>query len=373
MQDGYIRTGGARQSMDADRARAYPDEQAVDDEPEGVVYADRTPDPNSAYQSPVKTSINPEDGVIDVDIPFPDYITSFETAVSSPSSSGYLSTPGFGMGLDGFEQVSRMVVDGDLPMNVAGYLQRYHQDFVLQAIPPQNDLMEQVKQSLRSEPTPFIPHLQPTESPVERWVDISSIVIADATTQNITRIRYRRLIRPRPWSDKVMPMGSGGSSVYGTALLTPSVLPYENQLEEQFVEEHIGSVDHLLTDAVERVISQRVLLSKHSSRGSSRSTSKARERSLSETSSQLTESEAVPHVTSGEVPRGECKTVVLSALQDIIRHVIDEREQEGQHGVESVGVRPRGLLQDAVHGWLDAMDAFESISVKGARDWHFVR
>lgn len=155
-----------------------------------------------------------------------------------------------------------------------------------------------------------------------------------------------------------MPLGSGASSVYGTALLTPSVLPYENQLEEEFIEEQIGSVDHLLTDAVERVISQQVLLSKQSSRDSSRSTSKARERSNSETSSQLTEFEAAPHVKAGEVPRGECKTVVLSALQDIIRHVIDEREQEG-HRTGAADAHPRGLLRDAVRGWLDAMDAFE--------------
>ncbi|KAG8425137.1 hypothetical protein J3458_001869 [Metarhizium acridum] len=42
--------------------------------------ADRTPDPTGAFESPVKTSINAEDGVIDVDVPFPEYITSFESA-----------------------------------------------------------------------------------------------------------------------------------------------------------------------------------------------------------------------------------------------------------------------------------------------------
>ncbi|KAH7353481.1 folliculin-interacting protein N-terminus-domain-containing protein [Plectosphaerella cucumerina] len=360
MQDGYSRAGDLRQSMeapDSDRQRRFVDEQAVEDEPDRLIYSKRETDPNSAFQSPVKTTINPEDGVIDVDIPFPDYIASFETAVSSPSSSGYLSTPGFGLGLEGFEQVSRLVVDGDLPMNVAGYLQRYHQDFVLQAVPPHEDLMEQVKQSMRSEPTPMVLHNTSTDSPVERWVDISSIVIADTSNHTITRVRYRRLIRPKSFAERVLPMGSAGSSVYGNGLLTPAVLPYETQLEEEFIEEQLGSVDDLLTEAVERVIAQGVFVSKQNSRDSSRSTSKARERSGSE-ASQRTESESAPHIfKTGEVPRGECKTVILSALQDIIRHVIDDREQEGQHGVVAMK-GSEGLLREAVRGWLDTMDSY---------------
>ncbi len=101
----------------------------------------------------MKTFINPLDGVIEVDVPFPDYLTSFETAVSSPSSSGHLSHGGFGSGLEAFEQSCRVSVDGDLPMNVAGWLQCYHPDFVLQAIPPQEDVLEQIRSSLRVEPS----------------------------------------------------------------------------------------------------------------------------------------------------------------------------------------------------------------------------
>jgi hypothetical protein len=112
-----------------------------------------------------------------------------------------------------------------------------------------------------------------------------------------------------------------------------------------------------LTEAVERVIAQGVFVSKQNSRDSSRSTSKARERSGSE-ASQRTESESAPHIfKTGEVPRGECKTVILSALQDIIRHVIDDREQEGQHGVVAMK-GSEGLLREAVRGWLDTMDSY---------------
>ncbi|KAM0328238.1 hypothetical protein ACHAQA_005647 [Verticillium albo-atrum] len=363
MED-YHRMGDPRPSIEGSEPqtpRGYDDEQAIDDEPERLVYTDRTPDPTSAFQSPVKTTINPEDGVIDVDIPFPDYITSFETAVSSPSSSGYLSTPGLGGGLDGFEQLSRIVIDGDLPMNVAGYLQRYHQDFVLQAIPPQDDLVEQVKQSMRSEPTPFIFHKHSTDDSADRWVDVSSVLIADTATHLIKRIRYRRLIRPRPWSERPAPMGSAGSSVYGTALLTPSVMPYEHQLEEEFIEEHFASLDDVLTEAVERVIAQGLDTSKQNSSNSSRSTSKGRERSNSE-ASQLEEGHAIPHMIQ-EVPRGECKSVVLSALHDIIRDVVEKREHENEchngNGSNAASEERESVLREAVRGWLDCMDASE--------------
>lgn len=362
--EGYRHTADPRPSIEGSEPqtpRGYDDEQAIDDEPERLVFAERTPDPTSAFQSPVKTTINPEDGVIDVDIPFPDYITSFETAVSSPSSSGYLSTPGLGSGLDGFEQLSRIVIDGDLPMNVAGYLQRYHQDFVLQAIPPQDDLEEQIKQSMRSEPTPFIFHKHASDDSGERWVDISSVLIADTATHTTKRIRYRRLIRPRPWAERPAPMGSAGSSVYGTALLTPSVMPYEHQLEDEFIEEKFASLDDVLTEAVERVIAQGLDTSKHNSSSSSRSTSKGRGRSNSD-ASESEESHTVPHMVQ-EVPRGECKSVVLSALHDIIRDVVEKREHEGEgrngNGGRVVREEQESVLREAVRGWLDNMDASE--------------
>src|SRR5205085_2215302 len=100
-------------------------------------------DPSGAYESPVKTSINEDDGIIDIDVPLPEYL-SYDTAVSSPSSSGYLSTPGLGNGLEGFEHFSRSGGEQDTTMNVGGWLPRFHPDFSLQAIPGQDDLLEEV-------------------------------------------------------------------------------------------------------------------------------------------------------------------------------------------------------------------------------------
>ncbi|KAL8348478.1 hypothetical protein RB601_002450 [Gaeumannomyces tritici] len=347
----------------------------------------RLPDPAGAFESPVKTSINADDGVIDVDVPFPDYITSFETAVSSPSSSGYLSTPG-GSGLELFEHSSRPAVDGDLPFNVAGWLQHYHPDFILQAVPPQLGLEEQIKASLRAEPSPPPPassHSLSLEPQQERWVDVSSVIVADTTTLSIKRIRYSRLVKPKPPPPEFGGPGSliSASSVYthgsAAALLTPAISPYETTLEDRFVEEPIVTLDEVLVEAVERVVGHGVVGGDQTTTGSrrgnsassSRSASKRRGRSNSE-STEAGEQHGlappatiIPGITSApqaqEVPRAECKTVILSALEEVVREVVERREKESQAETRDDENRDASEndLRLAVRGWLESVEMGE--------------
>ncbi|KAH8165224.1 hypothetical protein CIB48_g3001 [Xylaria polymorpha] len=297
----------------------------------------RVPNPSGAFESPVKTSINNDDGVIDVDVQFPDYLTSFETAVSSPSSSGYLSTPGLGSALDSFEQFSRLAIDGDAPLNVAGWLQSYHSDFTLQAIPP----------------TKRYP--RPDEWPMEQWVDVSSAIIADTTTFSIKRLRYRRLVKPKTIADR-----NTGSSLHPySSLGTPALSPFEQPIEEKIEEEELVTLDEALIDAVERVIAQTNDSSRVTSATSSRSVSKRRGRSNSETSEP---EEVAPDVRLDfqEVPRVECKTVVLSALGNIVQDVIDKREKESQGLNQNTGYQAsrekESALRGAVRAWLDSVE-----------------
>ncbi|KAK0620345.1 folliculin-interacting protein N-terminus-domain-containing protein [Immersiella caudata] len=342
----------------------------------------RTPNPSGAFESPVKTSINVNDGVIDVDVPFPDYITSFETAVSSPSSSGYLSTPGFGTGFDTFEQSCRVAVDGDTPVNVAGWLQHYHPDFALQALPSQEGIVDQIKASMQAEPSPtWLPNVGALDRDAERWVDVSTALVADATTFSITRIRYRRLVRLKPVPDRNTPVVT---SSYSPAVLTPvaAASPYEIQLKEEFIEEPIFELDDVLVDAIERVVAMGADLSKGGSGASSRSTSKRRGRRDS-TSTQSDAHTSTNHqgqarslsasvgAAAGvqEVPRSQCKAVLLSALEEVIREVIEEREMQRERGDDDGGygepgrhaalVRGRGMetvLREAVRMWLEGVD-----------------
>ncbi|KAH7238568.1 folliculin-interacting protein N-terminus-domain-containing protein [Fusarium tricinctum] len=344
-----------RPSTDALRGTGTPrDFKGHSREPS--IRPDRTPDPNGAFESPVKTSINADDGIIDVDISFPDYMTSFESAISSPSSSGYLSTPGIQSGLESFEQASRLCVDGDLPLNAAGWLNRYHPDFALQAIPPQEDLMEQIKASLQAEPTP--PPAHPILGDLnERWVDISSVMVADTTTNSITRLRYRRLVKPRSPADHRPLTGPPGLSTSYGGLLTPSILPYETQLEEEWIEEPVLRPDETLTDAVERVISLSQDTSKDHSLASSQTHSDARMSTEVEEPVSIT-APNTPALAPAplEIPRVQCKTVVLSALEDSIREVIDIREKRHLETNHTRNGRTLSPLHDAISMWLDNLD-----------------
>ncbi|KAJ2981047.1 hypothetical protein NUW58_g6787 [Xylaria curta] len=303
----------------------------------------RVPDPSGAFESPVKTSINNDDGVIDVDVQFPDYLTSFETAVRS--------------GLDSFEQFSRLAIDGDAPLNVAGWLQNYHADFTLQAIPPQKNLLAQVRESLMAEPTPTVHVSQLSDEwPMEQWVDVSSAIIADATTFSIKRLRYRRLVKPRASADR-----NTNSSLhpYSPSLATPALSPYEQPIEEKFEEEELVTLDEALIDAVERVIAQTNDSSRVASTASSRSVSKRRGRSNSETSEP---EEVAPDVRLDfqEVPRVECKTVVLSALGSIVQDVVDKREKESRSANRNSSYQSsrekESALRGAVRSWLDSVE-----------------
>ncbi|KAI1652921.1 folliculin-interacting protein N-terminus-domain-containing protein [Daldinia decipiens] len=318
----------------------------------------RTPDPLGAYESPVKTSINNDDGVIDVDVQFPDYLTSFETAVSSPSSSGYLSTPGLGSGLEGFEQFSRLAIDGDAPLNVAGWLKRFHPDFTLQAIPPQGDLLDEVRESLAAEPTP-IAHLNsiPAEWPAEHWVDVSSAIIADTTNFTIKRLRYRRLVKPKILLDRNT---ASYLSPYGSSLITPALSPYEQPIKDKIEEEELFTFDEALIDAVERVIAHSSDVSKGGSATSSRSASRRRERRDSEVSRTTEQEVPTYQLDFQEVPRAECKMVVLSALSGVVQDVVDQRERESQKTNPTIPyqiTREReSILRAAVRTWLENVE-----------------
>ncbi len=316
--------------------------------------------PAGAYESPVKTSINEEDGVIDIDVPLPDFITSsFGSTISSPSSSGYLSTHGFGPGLEGFEHYSRSGPDADTPLNVGGWLPRYHPDFVLQAVPVQERLEDEIKASMRAEPTPAIGPASPDEA--SRWVDITSALIADATNFTIKRIRYRRHILLKTVNDvqnSENAFDGKSQSMYGNPYgASPHTEGIYSSIEESFAEDLIISMDGTLTDAVERMISQS--RSHPSSGSSSRSTSRIRGREGSDSTAT-----GVPHSGAEEplkvpkalvgVSRSECKKVILGALEEIARQVVEEKQETmlSPPSQKKELERSDNVLREGVRNWL---------------------
>ncbi|KAG6011162.1 hypothetical protein E4U43_008486 [Claviceps pusilla] len=319
----------------------------------------RTPDLNGAFESAVKTSINVEDGVINVDVPFPDYMTFFESAISSPSSSGYLSTPALSNSLDTFEQ-TRFAIDGDLPLNAAGWLNCFHPDFALQALPPQDYLIADIKAAMRAEPTPA--PISPQEDvATERWVDVSSVVVANTMSNTVSRIVYKRLVR----SNAVLDGTTSTVGLNGQAIMTPSILPYETQLEEKWLEEPILYCDESLKHAVDRVICANSGYRKRNSTNSSQTRSDIHVglESGGTTHHALPETRRSAKLdwTTHNVPRIQCKTVILSALEDMVREAIENREA-GDMGSTKDNRHNRqhqSILRDAVQDWVVSMDSVE--------------
>lgn len=323
--------------------------------------------PGGDYESSVKTSINEEDGVIDIDVPLPDFFTSsFGSTMSSPSSSGYLSARGFGPGLEGFEHYSRRGPDTDPPLNVGGWLPRYHPDFVLQAVPAQEHLEADIKASMAAEPTPAIGPASHGE--VSRWVDVSSALIADVTNFTLRRIRYRRhvlLVNPNKHQTcESGTLDTKSQSVHGNPYIMAShidgLLPI---IDESYTEDAVITMDEMLINALEQMISQTPNhhLSKPGSSSSSRSTSRGRSNSTSKGVSHSAKEEQlkVP-VAHLELPRGECKKMILGTLEEIARQVADSVSEETDTSMTSDKakrtVEKESFLREGIRNWFASME-----------------
>lgn len=311
------------------------------------------------YVSPIKSTVN-EDGIIDIEVQLPDFLSNFGSVLSSPSSSGYLS--GMGPGLEGFEHFTRSG-DADAPLNVGGWLPRYHPDFTLQGVPAQDGLEEEIKASMRAEPTPVL--MRDEES---RWVDVSTALIADTTKFTVKRIRYRRFIKAVSTADMESSVSSAqgqpqSSSIYGNPYsgmeghLSPAS---DAKLEDQFIEDYVATIDEGLIDAVERAIAQPTAVSvsggtstssQHkggdSSRASSRSGRVAHGKGRARSNSNETQTDKERQ----NIPRGECKKCILGALETIAKNVVDARvEEPKKEGVSN------SVLREGVAAWLTALD-----------------
>lgn len=286
-------------------------------------------------QFPLNLSVDEEDGVVDVDLPpLISYGSSFESTVSSPiamrsAASSFTGPPSLQRrgSSHAFQHPSSSVV-----VDIAGWLRNYHQDFALQAVRPYDSLKEDIKRSMRTEPTPTPAHVAATEgnSEADGWTDVCTTLIADTTTFSVTRLCLRR---KNPTS----------SQHQADALL--EITPRDYTEQEEILEEPLMDMDPTFIDAVEKVLAQ----SGCSSRVGSRAPSPSRLRNH-------TLREGSPGV---EIPRGECKKMVLGALEQVARSVSAElakgRDFERGRG-RSDNVPTDSTLREGVRRWLSRVD-----------------
>lgn len=230
---------------------------------------------------PLNLSIDTNDGVVDIDLPATRSCPSSYTSSVDSQQVANTASSSFNDHSSLYGRASThtsSLCENSASIDVAGYIRRYHQDFALQAVRPYKSLREEIKQAMRDESTP-------SALKAHEWIDVCTTLIADTTDFSVTRLSLRR---------------KHGS----------------NSTEEQFTEEPVMDFDPTLTDAVERILAPNGQSSNDRSPASSPSRPSSKPRHAPGTSS--------------PVPRSECKSIIVGALEEVARSVAAEYAQEGK-------------------------------------------
>ena len=305
-------------------------------------------------ESPFRLSVDENDGVIDVDVPLPGFLSSATGSPStSPSTVGIMSIAS----LDAAATSHHAFISGcpissvepDLPVNVAGWLKKYHPDLTVQAVHPYDDLEEDIKRSMAAEPTPNVAAPTPNvdASPKDGWVDVCTTLIADTKDFSVKRIRLRRLVKRGSSRDDALGPDVGPSE--GTQVTVNTLAPGV-EIEHRFITEPIFDMDGTLIDAVERIIAQ----SQPSSKAHSTTSSHRNDQRLSKIHAQHSE-------PFHEVPRKDCQKMVLGALEEVVKSVATERgrdeDGDGQKGAYDGGSHAaESTLREGVRKWLSDVE-----------------
>ncbi|EEH49369.1 uncharacterized protein PADG_05448 [Paracoccidioides brasiliensis Pb18] len=346
--------------------------------------------------SPVKLSVGLHDGVIDVEVPLPGFISlssSGDSTLASPKKTR-TSAASFDVGASvhsagsGFHLGPTKDYDG-VSVNVAGWLRCYHEDFILQAVHPYNTLESDIKRSMSSEPTP--PQALSTSlcelygSNSEKWVEVCTTLVADTKTFTVKKLRLRRKIssiiprtavesRDNSRRTSLDPSETPSSTsqlpnFFSMASKTPTS-PFSQQadsfeVEEMFTEEPVMDLDPTLVDAVEKVLAR----SGESSLSHSRAPSPNRSRKDKPPGNHGPDKQS-PHpqfenAPSAEVPRNKCRRIVLGALEEVVRSVTaecchqDPASTTGDASKTPSGCEQRGAsaatdntLREGIRKWL---------------------
>lgn len=347
---------------------------AVDDEAAGsdvpVTQARAIPERPKAETLPVKLCVDDNDGVIDVQLPASySYSSSFGSSIGSAGqshtaassfnehSSVYTRSPSK-------ERTPRM---SESFTHVAGWLKEYNQDFILQAVNPYEGLRNDIEEGMKAEAACKLPSKRKSSSDSDGsgWRQIGTSLVADTTSFSITRLCLQRRSKiQKPESIRRV------SDDFESAT---------QNMEERIVEEPVMDMDPILIDAVERVLAQ----SGHSSRVQSRTPSRAPSptRSVKSRDQRRIKSQNELHASSAnqenvpkfalEVPKSECKKVVLGALEEVVKSVQAE-QNAGESGARHIsgepvrggenGFPPDSTLREGVRKWLRGVGPVSVVS-----------
>ena len=291
------------------RAQAYASQGGAD--PLGQIShpKDIPRDRDEIEPFPLNLSVNESDGVIDVNLPLLEsQASSFGSLTSSPRAlrsatlglRESLRPPSPSLSMSSTVSVNR---HHTAISEVSGWLTRFHQDLALQAVQPYDTLKEEIKHAMRTEAVPTTTTNPPHDGQekVEDWTDVGVSLVADTTTFTLTRITLRR--------KNASLRHHHADALFG--------LDVKDNPDEEFIEESLIEHDATLTEAVEKILSH----SGQSSHIASQGVSRVPSRLSSPTRFTTHAGDKTPPF---EIPKSECKKMVLGALEQVAKSVRNE-------------------------------------------------
>ncbi|MCJ1328619.1 hypothetical protein MMC10_005296 [Thelotrema lepadinum] len=304
---------------------------------------------------PLKLSFSEEDGYLDVSLSPSD---SWNSSLASSFTSLRMPVLTSSSSLDSREHYAgheMLLPESGLQhsgptVEVAGWLKSYQPSFELQAVRPYNSLIDEIKASMYADSKLALPADHQAGSAEGEWQDVCTALVANTTTFTIERLRLLKRKKASSFNSPSVPETTPGDSII---------------YKEKLITEPVMEMDAILTDAVERLLSQ--------SGGSSRTHSRApspkpapqpfgsvRNTNVRRTpSSIVTEGGAslrhhrLDHPNTMNTWTSDCEKVLKGALQDVVRSVLEEKEQDPSENGRSHRYRePNSALREGTRKWL---------------------
>jgi hypothetical protein len=335
---------------------------------------------------PVRMKVDENDGVVDVDIHLPSFLSSSpDSGLGSPQPRIARHTPSL-TSLDGFASMQSSTSNANRPAqhdssgqsNVAGYLRKYHQDFSLQALKHYPEVEDEIRASMRAELTPVhAPICAPPSGFNGLWVDVCTTLIADVRSFLIKRLSLKRRIP----SATLKTLGTGSDSNVTTSNhLTTAPLKavdaitqnsFEFLAEEVITTETVMDLDATLTDAIERILNRN---STQSSRQPS-PTRQGHSRTVSSSTTSTVQTQPPPIMAASvkdtftpavDLPRQESRRMVVSALEEVVKSVNEDlngnmngRDEGSNCEGPRQGKQEENALREGVKRWLIGVEHTE--------------
>jgi hypothetical protein len=324
-----------------------------------------------------RLTVDDDDGVVDVDISLPGFVGIGDMKTGSQPSSLRHYSPSLTGTDDGDSSYGSRPHRTDRngsSFNVAGFLKRYHEDFILQSVKPYPELQEDVKRSMLQEENPTDDLRSPMaeeESNGERWISVCTTLLADVRTFTIRRVTLRCRLGRAASSAEVM-AGTSPSKNTETSINTknrnkPNSPPSEKNPSQQFIVETVMDFDTTLTDAIERILhdgdppkTPSALPSNPPSRAVSTGTTTAAASVRSEPLQISGPGKARDWRRGAAAAQSDCRQAVVEALEEVVKSVNDDLAKhhrvDGQLKIDgkelNQELRQDNVLREGVKKWL---------------------